>query len=306
MHQNHKSHQLQTRDARVDSRSGNNRTYTTTSIMTILQYLIDVKCATTTTTTEGPTRRWEDWIQERYLRNNTIGHKDNNNNIVIRHFVFRINVPIVHECKNAGVQVGNNPKNKKTCDTQQQHVQQRNKNTEHLVQYICSSYCDHDVGNNEDRLKLWTMYHKLQLRLRCGSSKCTDALRYAIDEKQNDRSVNSSARRNHPTSPSVKLTSPTRRPTIDKDCPMIVLSESLPNMDGMTYVTEDDTITYFTMNGNGFELYVPLTNCFVAHSNDTIVITVPSYSKFVLSVIFFPLSKKMQSDTSVLRKQYSM
>ena len=37
---------------------------------------------------------------------------------------------------------------------------------------------------------------------------------------------------------------------------MIVLSETLPNIDGMTYVTENDTITYFAMNGNGFELYV--------------------------------------------------
>ena len=44
--------------------------------------------------------------------------------------------------------------------------------------------------------------------------------------------------------------------TIDKNCPMIVLSESLPEMDGMTYVTENDSVTYFAINGNGFELYV--------------------------------------------------
>jgi hypothetical protein len=29
--------------------------------------------------------------------------------------------------------------------------------------------------------------------------------------------------------------------TIDNNCPMIVLSESLPDMDGMTYVTKNQT-----------------------------------------------------------------
>ncbi len=217
---------------------------------------------------------WEDWIQQRYLRNTTTDG-NNSHNIVVKHFVFRYNVPIMHNDKYIGGQ-GDNNKNRKhlTVNSQQHH---RNGDGEYLAQCICSTYCDdhtNDEATRPEQHSVWVMYHKLQLRLRCGSSNSNDALRHAIErnsstgipQSQND---NHKSRDSHTSSSKstparkVKQSGTIHRPvpaTIDKNCPMIVLSESLPDMDGMTYVTENDSVTYFAMNGNGFELYVATTN----------------------------------------------
>jgi hypothetical protein len=126
---------------------------------------------------------------------------------VIRHFVLRINVPLMHSNnidKNIRGPVRNSRKNR---NTQQQGVPPRNDNSGHLVQCICSSYSDDH--NGKDR-SLWNMYHKLQLRLRCcGLSNSTDALQYAMDRtpvtpNQNDP-VNNSRSRNSLTSKPTRL-----------------------------------------------------------------------------------------------------
>ena len=155
--------------------------------------------------------------------------------------------------------IDNNKKNSKNRNKQQRHG-----NDEHLIQCICSSYCDHHddttASRRQEQNRLWIMYHNLQLRLRCGSSNSTEALHYSIGrdgnmtERQNDS--DKSLKSKPSTARNTKPAEAIRPTTIDVNCPMIILSETLPKIDGMTYVTENDSITYFAMNGNGFELYV--------------------------------------------------
>ena len=232
----------------------------TVSFMSAIGNMID---ATASNVTNVPSSQlhWKDWIHQRYLRTSANNAINRNNIVLIRHFVFRVNVPIIKNVTNKGKSGKKRTKDRNTS-SQQQDLQQQNGG--HLVQCICSSYGDH-CGNEatgrqqQEEQRLWMMYHKLQLRLRCGSSNSNVALQYAIDHNRNvtlnQNDITTSSLKTKPAR-KVKQSAPTERPTIDKDCPMIALSESLPNMDGMTYITENDTITYFAMNGNGFELYV--------------------------------------------------
>ena len=208
---------------------------------------------------------WEDWIQQRYLRSTTIDGS-NSHDIIVKHFVFRVNVPIMQNDKYIGIKGDNNIKNKK-------HLTANSQQHQYLAQCICSSYRDDptsDEATRPEQHSLWVMYHKLQLRLRCGSSNSNDALRHAmernsstgISQSQNDtrtyRDSHTSSSKSTPAR-KIKQSEAIHGPvpaTIDKNCPMIVLSESLPELDGMTYVTENDSVTYIAMKGNGFELYV--------------------------------------------------
>jgi hypothetical protein len=237
--------------------------------------------------------RWENWIKERYLQPNN-GNNVHTHSIVIRHFVFRIHVPTIpnFDMNDAmrGQKARYRQRNSQNWDNSLPdgiHPQNSNHHG-HLVQCICSSYdCCHVTNGNQrhqpkqQHQSLWNMYHKLQLRLRCGSSNCNAAMRYirastsqpmdsGNHNNNNNCNNNDSRSRNNrllstsssleskPTRTRVQPSAPTQRPTstINDDCPMILLSESLPTIDGMTYVTENNSITYLAMNGNGFELYV--------------------------------------------------
>lgn len=225
------------------------------SLLSAIQTMIDG--TTSGTESSSLSLRWEDWIEQRYLRCND-DNKINNNKIVITHFVFRVNVAMVYSDKYIR-RIDNDKKNSKNRSKQQRHG-----NDEHLVQCICSSYCDHHgdttASRQQKQHRLWIMYHNLQLRLRCGTSNSTEALRYTIGcdrnmtERQNDHDKTLKSKPS--TARNTKPAEAIRPATIDVNCPMIVLSETLPKIDGMTYVTENDNITYFAMNGNGFELYV--------------------------------------------------
>mmetsp|Transcript_25412 Transcript_25412/g.53539 ORF Transcript_25412/g.53539 Transcript_25412/m.53539 type:complete len:698 (-) Transcript_25412:88-2181(-) len=89
---------------------------------------------------------------------------------------------------------------------------------------------------------VWSIYHRLGMRLRLGSSSVEttmDALDMIKDAQRNDQ-FGVDAR------------------GVSRDCPMQCLLESPPNVHGVTYFKEGNDWLYVGLNGKYFELYATL------------------------------------------------
>jgi hypothetical protein len=135
----------------------------------------------------------------------------------VMHFVFRHDVPVV-------------VRGKKSTGRGEHH-------SGHLTQCIDSPLGFPFVGA-ASKQRVWSIYQRLNLRLRLGSAN-VESMRDAFDMICQDTTGG-------------EQSSPTN-PTIARHCPAMGLVESPPNIQGVTYVTEG-TETFLAMNGHGFEL----------------------------------------------------
>jgi Second Longin domain of FUZ, MON1 and HPS1 len=197
----------------------------------------------------------------------------------IRHFVFRVTIPIVstgsgdrsHEARNRNsVHASTSEKMDGKRNDNEPAPRHDNDTSNHLIQCIASSLDPFvtDINNEspslqqqqqqqEEEHRLWNMYHKLHLRLRIGSSN-TESIHHTTMYRPIDASATNTtnvASKRTSTTKSLRNKKQPVFPSIDIDCPTIVFSESTPTMEGIAYITEDST-TYYAMNGHGFELYV--------------------------------------------------
>lgn len=130
------------------------------------------------------------------------------------HFVFRLDVPVR----------GNKPKRNETAGA--------------LTQCI-SAPLGSPFQSTESKRRIWTMYQKLNLRLRLGSASVESTMD-AFDMIAND----------HINGEEEKLGSISG---IGRHCPAICLAESPPNIQGITYVLNGDEL-FMALNGRDFEL----------------------------------------------------
>ena len=150
----------------------------------------------------------------------------------LEHFVFRMDVPIICDRNDDGKRTTPNKKNGK----KQHHP------PGFLTQCISPplksiSATAVDGNNVEWKRNVWSVYQRLNLRLRLGSANnesVADAFA-TITKEFSDESAGV--------------------PSIAKYSPAMLLAESSPKIQGVTYLCKDGK-TYLGMNGQGFELYV--------------------------------------------------
>jgi hypothetical protein len=97
------------------------------------------------------------------------------------------------------------------------------------------------------RRRVWTYYQQLNLRLRLGSAT-SESCHDALDMISQDSTSTGSGTMGTSTTDDAF-------PGIAKDCPVMGLMESPPNVHGVTYIAEEKEI-YLGMNGRDFELYM--------------------------------------------------
>jgi len=111
----------------------------------------------------------------------------------------------------------------------------------YLTQCISPSPISQPFTETAARRRLWTYYQKLSLRLRLGSAtpeSCHDAFDMISQDDHSDSAT---------------------FPGIAKDCPVMGLLESPPNVHGVTYIADEAEI-FLAMNGRDFELYMVVSN----------------------------------------------
>jgi len=152
----------------------------------------------------------------------------------LEHFVFRMDVPIIRDRSDDGKRTTPNKKNGKKQHHPPGFLTQcispplKSKSTKAL-----------DGNDAESKRNVWSVYQRLNLRLRLGSANnesVADAFA-AITKEFSDESAGV--------------------PSVAKHSPAMLLAESPPKIQGVTYLCKDGK-TYLGMNGQGFELYVVL------------------------------------------------
>jgi len=142
------------------------------------------------------------------------------------HFLFRLDVPIRHRSGDSG--------------GRHRHVD-RHRDRGYLPQCI-SSPPEFPFDSPHSRRRLWSIYQRLNLRLRLGSGSVESTMD-AFDMISRDLDDRSPPTEGH------EYVSP----GIGRHCPAMCLVESPPNIQGVTYFVDGEE-TFLAMNGHEFEL----------------------------------------------------